>query len=462
MSNRFHNPRPQFFTSTPTVYSGGKLYFYASLSDTPLDTYSNAAHSTANSNPVVLNSAGRPDVEIFLSDAAYKVVLKDSSDNTIWTVDPYSTSDYTATAQFQVYSGNPNGNVAGTAGAGSIPSDAVWDTANNILYICTTTGTASTAVWTAVNASAAVNAVPHPQGRLTLTSATPVLAGDVSAGTTLYYTPFIGNLVPIYNGTSTLPTVFSELSLSLVAQHAANTIYDVFVFSNSGVLTLATGPAWSSSTAGSGARGTGAGTTQLTRLNGFWVNSVSMTGRNGSTTYTIGANLALYVGSIFVDGSAGQLTCHVAAGQSRKWAVWNAYNRQKIINIVTDSTASWNYTTATWRQSRATAGNTGAVFCGLPEEYVSVHFSQNTAPSGDSPGIEIGIGVNSTTAQSGRSGGLVYANGTTSRLDANSFYLLTPRIGINNINCLEIGNGTGASTFYGANQYMQMTMQWMG
>lgn len=45
--------------------------------------------------------------------------------------------------------GNPNGNVAGNASVNGA-SDLCFDTVNLILYICTTTGTTSTAVWTSV------------------------------------------------------------------------------------------------------------------------------------------------------------------------------------------------------------------------------------------------------------------------------------------------------------------------
>ena len=135
---------------------------------------------------------------------------------------------------------------------------------------------------TAVNASAAIPTVVQPQGYLTLqvTNGNPIVGGDVSAATSVFYTPFMGHLIPIYSGSRHVPTEFTELTLSLVSAHAANAIYDVFVFSNNGVLTIVTGPNWTTATAGAGARGTGAGTTQLTRLNGYWVNAVSMTGRN--------------------------------------------------------------------------------------------------------------------------------------------------------------------------------------
>ncbi len=52
------------------------------------------------------------------------------------------------------YAGNPNGNVAGVAaGPGSLTSAMLWDTTHNVLWICTTTGTSTTAVWTSTSAS---------------------------------------------------------------------------------------------------------------------------------------------------------------------------------------------------------------------------------------------------------------------------------------------------------------------
>lgn len=303
MANRYQPSFPQFFDSTPNVYSGGKLYFYASGTSTALDTYSDEdlTPANANPNPVPLNSAGRPSSQIWLSNAAYKVVLTDSEDNVITTEDPVYTSDWSGRAKFTSGAGSPNGSVAGTAGSSGVGADAYWDTTNTILYICTTTGTTSTAVWTAVNAGSVAAVIIPPPGRLTPTSGTPITTTDTSGATAVYYTPHVGALIPIYNGSAFVPTSFSELTLRLVSAHSANAKYDVFVFNNSGAVTIVTGPAWTSATS----RGTGAGTTELTTINGLLVNNVSMTGRNSSTTYSIDANVATYVGTITIAGSAG-------------------------------------------------------------------------------------------------------------------------------------------------------------
>lgn len=49
-------------------------------------------------------------------------------------------------ASFRLNAGNPNGAVAGNANVNGA-SDLVYDTTNNVLWVCTTTGTSGTAVW---------------------------------------------------------------------------------------------------------------------------------------------------------------------------------------------------------------------------------------------------------------------------------------------------------------------------
>ena len=465
MAGRFINPYSQFMDSTPDVYVGGKLYFYQTGTPTPLNTYTTKALSVANPNPIILNSAGRPAVDIFLQDLEYKVVLKDADDNEIWTADPVSHRDSQLVAKTLTGSGTPNGAVAGTAGSASILPDFYWDYTNSILYVCTTTGTTSTAVWTAVNATAATTATPFPQGRLTAQPGTPVHSSDVTSGASVYYTPYVGNLIPVYNGSTMVPTAFSELTLVLNAAHSTNTIYDVFVWSNAGVLGIVTGPAWNTSTAGSGARGTGASTTQLTRVNGLWVNAVSMTGRNGSNTFTVGANSGTYVGSIFIDGSAGQISCHLTWGQSRKWGIWNAYNRVPVYMKAGDSTASWISNNASAvHAANTSSANSITVFAGLAEEVVEfeagsrISATLNTNNEGFG---QIGIGFNSTTVNSGKIAN--YRLTTETVNNAITFntalngakHIAPPWLGINVATMLEYSNGSDVNiTFYGGENEM--------
>ena len=472
MTNRFCNPDDQYCDETGLPYAGGFLYFYASGTDTPLNTYSDEDLAIANDNPIELDSAGRPG-SVFLQTLPYKVVLADADDVVIWTMDPVSTSDYTTIAQFITYAGDPNGNVAGTAGSGDIPSSVVWDSTHDVLYVCTTSGTAVTAVWTAVNPSNAANApILMPQGYLTLTSGTPVITGDVTAATSVFYTPFRGNLCPVYNGSSFVLFTFSEQTLTLSSSQSANSIYDVWAFSDSGVFTIGTGPAWSTITAGSGARGSGAGTTQLQLINGINVNAVSLTARNGATTYSVSANQATYLGSIFMDGSAGQITCHRTYGQSRKWGVWNAYNRVPIYLKAGDSTGSWTVAGGgSVRASNGSSSNVATIFSGLAEEIYNLQFVQkqtvvntNTATNES----KIGIGLNSTTAFTGRVGdNLITASGLANNVltlgwSLSAQYFMPPSLGINNIQCCEQLTSGTAATAFGSETNMVLSAVWMG
>jgi hypothetical protein len=483
MAGRFINPLPQFSDSTPTMYAGAKLFFYATGTSTKLNTYTTKALSVANPNPVVLNSAGRLPNDVFLQDLEYKVVLAPSTDSDppsspIWTADPVSHRDSLLVAKTLTGAGSPNGSVAGTAGSSSVLPDFYWDYTNSILYVCTTTGTSSTAVWTAINASSATPAVPPPQGRLTPTSATPVISTEVAAGTAVYYTSYTGNLVPIYNGSTMVPTEFSELTLSLVASHALNTIYDVFVFSNSGVLTLVTGPAWSNSAASAGSRGTGAGTTQLARVKGLWTNAVSMTARNGSTTYTVGANLGTYLGSIFIDGTAGQITCHNTYRQSAKWGIWNAYNRVPIILKAGDTTAGWTIGgggSGAFRALNGLAANSLTTFSGLPEQtydfssYLRASFTGTTSQTAQ---FYSSIGVNTAITAAGIVGtyGTIFGSGvfgnfTVTDVANGKHFLPSGTIGINVITHIEAYTVSGASApaaVAGGEASNLLTGTWLG
>ena len=78
----------QLLDNSGNVLSGGKIYTYAAGTTTPATTYTSISANTANSNPIVLNSAGRVPNEIWLVEGSlYKFVLKDSNDTLIGTWD---------------------------------------------------------------------------------------------------------------------------------------------------------------------------------------------------------------------------------------------------------------------------------------------------------------------------------------------------------------------------------------
>lgn len=78
----------QLLDNSGNVLTGGKIYTYLAGTTTPATTYTSSNGITANSNPIILNSAGRVPYEIWLTDSIeYKFVLKDSNDTLIGTWD---------------------------------------------------------------------------------------------------------------------------------------------------------------------------------------------------------------------------------------------------------------------------------------------------------------------------------------------------------------------------------------
>jgi hypothetical protein len=82
-------PKLQFFGIDGLPLVGGKLYTYAAGTTTPLVTYTDSTGLTVNTNPIILDTRG--ETNVWLSNVAYKFVLKTSTDTLIWTVDNIST-----------------------------------------------------------------------------------------------------------------------------------------------------------------------------------------------------------------------------------------------------------------------------------------------------------------------------------------------------------------------------------
>lgn len=78
----------QFFDDNGTPLAGGLLYVYTAGTTTPATTWTTNSGAVANTNPIVLDAAGRTANEIWLnSGVTYKFVLKDSDAVLIGTYD---------------------------------------------------------------------------------------------------------------------------------------------------------------------------------------------------------------------------------------------------------------------------------------------------------------------------------------------------------------------------------------
>lgn len=155
------------------------------------------------------------------------------------------------------------------------------------------------------------------EGRLTLTSGTPVTTSDVTAASSLYFTPYHGNRIGVYDGTRWLLKTFSEITLSLTLTAAK--AYDVFIDDDAATLTL--GTAWTDDTTRAAA---------LTTNNGIVLLNSDNTKR--------------WIGTIYASGT------NTTEDSAAKRYVWNAYNRvprSMSTGVITDS---HSYTTAAYRE----------------------------------------------------------------------------------------------------------------
>jgi hypothetical protein len=266
------------------------------------------------------------------------------------------------------------------------------------------------------------------EGRLTTESGVPVSTSDRTAQSTIYFTPYNGNRIRLYDGTRWRLYVFSEISLALTALVSSG-IYDVFVYDNAGALTLELSAVWLSNTTRQDA---------LTTQDGVVVKS--------------GATTRLHVGTIRTTGAAttedsgGGVTTQTGG----KRFVWNRYNQVRRSLAVFDSTDSWSYATATVRQANAATGN--------KVEYVTGDAGTSAGAivlaigyfNGASVGGRVGVGVDSVTAFSGVvQSGFSLGGGVVGPVAGR--YTGQPGLGYHYFAWLEMGNGNTVMSWIGDN-----------
>lgn len=192
-----------------------------------------------------------------------------------------------------------------------------------------------------------------PQGRLTLTTATPVMTADVTAATTLFYDTYQGNQVPVWNGSSMtgLTITADEVSMGLSAtNHPASGFFDVFAVNNSAALALCT-VAWTNGTTRASA---------VSLKNGVWTISAAPThcfgGASGTTDLAsaiAGANQATLLGCMATTTTNGQTAMQfspaAASGGANTWrGIGNSYNAALATSSNYDSKATWTIAGSTF------------------------------------------------------------------------------------------------------------------
>jgi hypothetical protein len=278
--------------------------------------------------------------------------------------------------------------------------------------------------WQQVNIAS--SAIIAPQGRLTLTSNTPVMNADATAQSSVYYTPYIGNVCPIYSGSAWANQTFAQQTLALdTTNHPIENLFDVYAWMNGGTFSLGTGPAW--------------------------VNTATVTMTIASPCVVTWTGHGLVEGAPVIFTTSGALPTGITAGttyyvgRSPGTNTFNAYNRVAAAAMCRDSKTSWTYlTTSTWRASDNSVSNRVTYVDGLAHLGVDATFS-DTITTGSSASIDIGLCRDSTNADAVASAAACSTVGTSMSVSGS----FAPSLGLHFIQAQEASNDNLAGTFYG-------------
>jgi hypothetical protein len=183
--------------------------------------------------------------------------------------------------------------------------------------------------------------------------------------TTIYFALYGGNTVALYNGSAWAYHTLTERSLSLGTLTSGKN-YDVFLYDNSGTLTLELSAAWTNDTTRSDA---------ITTQDGVSVKS-------GATTRRL-------VGTIRTTSTT------TTEDSVTKRFVWNAANRVAR-PLLKKKTGTWSYTTGTWRQANTDTSAKVEVVAGDACGAIDLMLSVQIYTTGYA--CDAGIGLDSTTA----------------------------------------------------------------
>jgi hypothetical protein len=264
------------------------------------------------------------------------------------------------------------------------------------------------------------------EGRLTLTSGNPITASDVTAATTIYFTPYKGNRIALYDTVLAKWFLRTFSEKSLLVPPTTNAVYDVFAYDNAGALTLEVVP-WANDTARA---------TALALQDGVYVK--------------VGDSSRRYLGTFRTTGSSGQTEDSLA-----KRYLWNFYNRSLRAMRRVDSTATWTYTTSAFRQANGSSANQLDFVIGLAEEAViaSVVAHAISDQAANVVAFAVGIGVDSTSADSSQISYAPNNYGNNNRQFVSCDFVGTPSIGRHTLSWLEKSLATGTTTWTGTSGF---------
>jgi hypothetical protein len=261
------------------------------------------------------------------------------------------------------------------------------------------------------------------QGRLTITSGGPyanVSASTSTSSATVYYTPAVGNIITLYNGTSEQTQTFSEASINMGSEPDGD--YDIYA--------------------------TSSGTSSITLSAVQWTNDTTPPTRDTQDGRLVkhSAPGSLLVGAVRVVGG-------LAYDWSGERWVSNLYNSTASPLLAQDPTTSWveASTTFTPANGAATDGtNQVSVLSCVANQTVAVRNFSNFdyGSSGTTVPNSIGIGLDSITTVVTQGG----ADSATNSILNASCSFNAPQLGYHTYTRLEQASIASNTTFFGATQ----------
>lgn len=493
---------PQFFDASGDPLVSGKLCVFAAGTSTLKDSYTTAALSVANANPVVMNAGGWPAssgsiVGVFLIPGdSYKFVLKQSNattcvpdtGTTIWSVD-----NITAVP---VESGAID--IDGTAGEALIAGDVV--------YLSDGGGSRTVGRWYKADADLAYASSDAPflgmvptsissgasgtiriKGLVTVsgvsasvvyyvsataggvTSTAPALIRNVGTGytaTSILLSPANNGKIPalsssyLYNaigiasaaqGRCTLTTATPVTTADVTGASATTIFYALY---NGNQIGLYSGSVWTSNTIAQLSIAVPAttatmydvfvdyndGTPQLAVT--AWTNdttrATALTTQDGWLVKT-GDTQQRYVCSFRTTAVSGQTEDSFA----RRF-LWNYYNRVPRAMRVLEATNSWSYNTSTWRCANTVGAcvNQLQFVIGVAEVPLEASVHALASASATSA-VGVAVGLDSTTVPTaGNVGFGSYAQNAVIGVQMSALKVY-PAVGYHFAAWLEIGDNSG-------------------
>jgi len=161
------NAMNQFIDANGAPYASGRVYFYSPGTTTPKNTWQDAGGTTLNTNPILLDAAGRA---IIYGIGSYREVLQDSLGNVVWDQ---------LTQGLNPLSFSTAGTAGGTANALTLSSSTFTLTdGQTIEFTAPATNTGPATLEVIPNAS-----TPLSITKMTLTGPAVLSGGEIVAGT---------------------------------------------------------------------------------------------------------------------------------------------------------------------------------------------------------------------------------------------------------------------------------------